>query len=203
MYSQSVQACPSESSFSSARFRSLGLISTVTIEGELNFEHHSPTVPDLFWEQSQRLSTRPMVFSRSRHHWRPLTWGQMRRRAEQTAQGLLAMGVTPGERLAIMAESCIEWVIVDLACAAIGVTTIAISPQYPIDEVHHILVDSDAVAFVVDRTYELTDGHIAFLVRSGISLIVALQGSIPDVSERSLGGCGPWRHRDPRSHTRG
>ena len=164
----------------------MGLVSTVTIEGELNFERHSQTVPDLFWEQSQRLSTRPMVFSRSRHHWRPLTWGQMRRRVEQTAQGLLAMGLTPGERLAIMAESCIEWVIVDLACAAIGVTTIAISPQYPIDEVHHILVDSDAVAFVVDRTYELTDGHIAFLVRSGISLIVALQGSIPDVSERSL-----------------
>ena len=44
----------------------------------------------------------------------------MRRRVEQTAQGLLAMGLVPGERLAIMAESCIEWVIVDLACAQSG-----------------------------------------------------------------------------------
>ena len=107
----------------------------------------------------------------------------MRRRAEQTAQGLLAMGLT-GERLAIMAESCIEWVIVDLACAAIGVTTIAISPQYPIDEVH-ILVDSDAVAFVVDRTYDLTDGTLrSWCVQ--VSRLSCASGSIPDMSERSL-----------------
>ena len=48
-------------------------------------------------------------------------------RVESGALGLAELGIQPGDRSALLADSCIEWVIADQACAAIGVPTVAMS----------------------------------------------------------------------------
>ena len=132
-------------------------------------------IPQLFKEQSQRLRSRPMVFSRTRHHWRPLTWEQMLERVECTARGLLGRGLQAGERAGLMAESCIEWVIADQACAAIGMATVAIPTNYADDEIDFILSDSKPRIIFVTKADALTDERLARFASAGIELVVTLQ----------------------------
>src|SRR6266545_1026660 len=58
--------------------------------------------------------------------WESLTWGQVGDRVRTLAAGLLASGIQPEDRVAIMAGTRLEWVLADFAvlCAAAATTTI-------------------------------------------------------------------------------
>ena len=67
--------------------------------------------------------------------------------------GLGALGVEPGDRVAILSDSRPEWVIADLAALTAGAVTAPIYPTLPAAQVRYILADSGArVAVVADET---------------------------------------------------
>ena len=67
--------------------------------------------------------------------------------------GLGALGVEPGDRVAILSDSRPEWVIADLAALTAGAVTAPIYPTLPAAQVRYILADSGArVAVVADAT---------------------------------------------------
>ena len=59
------------------------------------------SIPAVFREQVSKLRSRPMVYSKRDRHWRPLTWHQIDRRVRDTASGLCALGIEPGDRTAL------------------------------------------------------------------------------------------------------
>lgn len=63
--------------------------------------------------------------------------------------GLGALGVEPGDRVAILSDSRPEWVVADLAALAAGAVTAPIYPTLPEGQVRYILADSGARAAVV------------------------------------------------------
>ena len=67
--------------------------------------------------------------------------------------GLGALGVEPGDRVAILSDSRPEWVIADLATLTAGAVTAPIYPTLPEAQVRYILADSGArVVVVADET---------------------------------------------------
>ena len=67
--------------------------------------------------------------------------------------GLGALGVEPGDRVAILSDSRPEWVIADLAALAAGAVTAPIYPTLPAAQVRYVLADSGArVVVVADET---------------------------------------------------
>ena len=67
--------------------------------------------------------------------------------------GLGALGVEPGDRVAILSDSRPEWVIADLAALTAGAVTAPIYPTLPESQVRYILADSGArVVVVADET---------------------------------------------------
>ena len=102
-----------------------------------------------------------MVYSRRDRHWRPLTWLQIEERVNTAAAGLLARGIESGDRVAIIGESSVEWVIADLAILSIGAVTVAISETASDDDIQWILDDADVSAvFIGDRELlKLITGH--------------------------------------------
>ena len=67
--------------------------------------------------------------------------------------GLGALGVGPGDRVAILSDSRPEWVIADLAALTAGAVTAPIYPTLPEAQVRYILADSGArVVVVADET---------------------------------------------------
>ena len=66
--------------------------------------------------------------------------------------GLAALGVKPGDRVALMSDSRPEWVIADLAILTAGAVTVPIYPTLPAALAGYILADSGAeVAIVADE----------------------------------------------------
>lgn len=84
------------------------------------------SIPAVFREQVQKLKSRPMVFGKHEGHWRPLTWYQMGQRVDHAAAGLMALGVRPGDRVAIFSQSGVEWVLADLATLSCGGTVASV-----------------------------------------------------------------------------
>ncbi|NES30263.1 AMP-binding protein [Micromonospora terminaliae] len=66
------------------------------------------------------------------------------------ARGLIAAGVAPGDRLALMSRTRYEWTLVDYAAWTIGAVTVPVYDTSSAEQLAWILADSGAVACVVE-----------------------------------------------------
>jgi long-chain acyl-CoA synthetase len=83
--------------------------------------------------------------------WKPLTWRQTGDRVRELANGLLALGLVPGERVAIVSNTRVEWILADLAILCAGGITATVYAASTEEDTGFILGDSKAaVAFAED-----------------------------------------------------
>jgi long-chain acyl-CoA synthetase len=84
-----------------------------------------------------------------------MTFGELYGYVERLAAYLVSRGVKHGDRVAIIGNSCPEWVISDLAILGLGAVVVPIYPTLSRDEIAFILEDSGAV-FVIGDAQEFT-----------------------------------------------
>src|SRR5689334_15512030 len=78
--------------------------------------------------------------------YEPISHDTLAERVRRASLGLDALGVRPGDRVAILSTNRPEWVIADLACLSMGVADVPVYPNLPADQTCYILRDSGAVA---------------------------------------------------------
>ncbi|GAA1357284.1 AMP-dependent synthetase/ligase [Streptomyces beijiangensis] len=83
--------------------------------------------------------------------WRDVTARDFAAEVQAVAKGLIAEGLQPGDRIAIMARTTYEWTLVDFAAWAAGLVTVPIYPTSSAFQARWILQDSGAVACVVEN----------------------------------------------------
>ena len=118
-----------------------------------------------------------------------MTYGELGIRARAIACGLRALGLAPEERGAILASTCIEWVLADVGILAAGAATTTVYPSSTPEECAYILADSESrVVFVEDA--EQAAKLVA--VRESIPSVVRviLLGEAP--ASDSAGAGDPW-----------
>ena len=74
----------------------------------------------------------------------------------KVARGLVAAGVGPGDRVALMSHTRLEWMLVDLAILAAGGVTVPVYDTSSADQIRWIVSDSEAVLLIVE-TGAMTD----------------------------------------------
>jgi long-chain acyl-CoA synthetase len=102
---------------------------------------------------------------RSKHLglYRERTWRDYARQVARAAHGLRALGLAPGERMAIMGDACEEWMIADLGAQTLGAIVYGIYPTASMEELEYQMNDGGAAVFVaedqeyVDRILPLID----------------------------------------------
>lgn len=87
--------------------------------------------------------------------WVPVTAAALRRQVEELAHGLIAAGVGPGDRVALMAKTRFEWTLVDLAIWAAGAIGVPVYESSSASQLQWILSDSGAVAIVCENKNHL------------------------------------------------
>ncbi len=122
------------------------------------------TVATLAQDWAQRLPAQ--VAMRQKHHgvWRETTWGEVWDDVMTAAHGLLALDVEVGDRLAIQSLDRTEWVVMDLAAAAIRAVTVGLYPANPIAEVEYTLADCGPRVLVAEdqeQVDKVLDGGVA------------------------------------------
>ena len=84
--------------------------------------------------------------------WQEYTWAETWNLIETAAHGLLELGLDVGDRVAIHSEDRPEWVILDLATAAVRGVTVGLYPTNPTAEVEYLIGDcTPAVFFAEDQ----------------------------------------------------
>ncbi|MEU3844642.1 AMP-binding protein [Streptomyces sp. NPDC028635] len=82
--------------------------------------------------------------------WTDVTAAAFAAEVRAVAKGLLAEGLAPGDRIAIMARTTYEWTLLDFAAWAAGLVTVPVYPTSSPFQTRWILQDSGAVTLVTE-----------------------------------------------------
>ncbi len=84
--------------------------------------------------------------------WEEITWSTYWDTAVLVGHGLLSLGVTVGDRIAVHSENRPEWLYCDIGITAVRAATVGLYPTNPAPEVLHVLRDSgSSVLFAEDQ----------------------------------------------------
>lgn len=95
--------------------------------------------------------------------WQEVTWAGYWDTVQDVAHALLALGIQPGDRIAIQSENRREWLYTDIGTVAVRGTTVGLYPTNPPSEVRYLLSHSGARVLVaedqeqVDKALEVVD----------------------------------------------
>lgn len=112
------------------------------------------TLNELFFDAMARYGNRPAAMRVKRGGaWQSLTHQTVSQRVHHLHCGLRELGLTAGDRMAILSENRPEWAIADFACLTARLADVPIYPTLPPNQISYILRDSGALGvFVSSRT---------------------------------------------------
>ena len=87
--------------------------------------------------------------------WQSLTWLQARQRVLEVAAGFAALGLAPGERVALMLPNRSEHVLADLGAVHAGGLGVTLYATLAPEQIAYVAADCDARIAVLDGTAEL------------------------------------------------
>lgn len=126
------------------------------------------TVPDLLRSQAAALGNRVALKYRKQGVWVTLSYAAFYQRALMAARGLARVGIHPGDRVAILSENRVGWVIADMGILAAGAVTVPIYPTSTPDQVRYAIEHSGARVVLVSS-------------RAQYVKLVAIRDQIPGV----------------------
>ncbi|MGH3362545.1 MAG: AMP-dependent synthetase/ligase, partial [Nocardioides sp.] len=133
-----------------------------------------------------------VVFSRRiRSTWSDVTAATFLGEVSAVAKGLVAAGIEPGDRVALIAKTRYEWTLVDYAIWFAGAVTVPIYETSSADQISWILRDSGAravvaegaahLARVAEHRSELEElNHVWSIDDNGIDVLARLGADISD-----------------------
>ncbi|MFD5568702.1 AMP-dependent synthetase/ligase [Streptomyces cadmiisoli] len=143
---------------------------------------------DSLFETAARNPTLPLIAHRSdpsSEVWEEITAVELRDEVVDLAKGLVASGISPGHRVAIMARTRYEWTVLSYALWTVGAEVVPIHPTSSRDQVEWILRDAGCVAVVVeDEQGVMTVGSVCATLK-GLRHVWQLDaGALEDLAAR-------------------
>ena len=86
-----------------------------------------------------------------------LSWHDLKRKADELAAGLLALGLRRGNRVGIWAPNRHEWLVTQFATARVGLVLVNINPAYRTTELEYALNKVGCRALVMARRFKSSD----------------------------------------------
>jgi long-subunit acyl-CoA synthetase (AMP-forming) len=117
-------------------------------------EHQARTIPSLFQSQAETLGDSTLYLVKREGVYQPVSWQTVRRDVETLAAALIARGVQPGDRVAILSENRYEWVVADLAILHAGAVSVTLHFPLTPEQVEEQLRDSESCAIFVSTAQQ-------------------------------------------------
>jgi len=109
----------------------------------------SPNLVALFRRQAANKGDAPFLWRKRDGNWISLSWAEAARQVSALTKALVALGIEPGDRVALIAESRPEWPLADLAIMAARAISVPAYITNSVADHHHILNDAGAKAVFV------------------------------------------------------
>lgn len=141
------------------------------------------TIPDFFEENVKKFSDNIYLWEKTGTVYEGTTYRQVKDLVEQFAAGLLSIGVTKGDRIALLSEGRNAWVVSELGMLYIGAINIPLSVRLnETEEIRYRLAHAGA-------TMAIASGNQAKKIREikqslpGFKKLIILDGNAEDDSE--------------------
>ena len=95
------------------------------------------TLAEMLAQTANRFPDREALVSR--HQNIRLTWREFDKEGTRVARGLAGLGLRPADRVGIWATNCVEWLLLQYACARAGYVLVNVNPAYRSHELAFIL----------------------------------------------------------------
>lgn len=151
------------------------------------------TFGDLVRRNAERWSDHTAYVSFDRR----VTWRAFHERTEALARGLVALGVEPGARVAMLAADCIEVAELFIACSKIGALRVGVNARLAPREIAHILEDSTPThVFVAAAHQDLLQSSLEWATHRPAAIGFGGAHGCPDdlediIARNSAGGALP------------
>jgi long-chain acyl-CoA synthetase len=106
----------------------------------------SKTIADLLSLAAERYGTRVAARSKADGAWHDVTFAEVRAIADEISLGLIALGIAPGDRVAILCRTRPEWTYCDFGATQTGAVVVPIYPTNSPEECAWVAQDSGARA---------------------------------------------------------
>ena len=138
------------------------------------------TLGDMLDRQVARFHDRPAAIAIDDLRGIDVRWsyGALQQAANLTARGLIALGVQPGDHVAVMATNGPEWLRLEYALAKIGATLVTVNPALQRDEIAYLLQQGQVRWLVANPRFRRND------------IAAALLSLMPDLATAPPGGRG-------------
>jgi long-chain acyl-CoA synthetase len=125
----------------------------MTLPTDIIDQQTAVTLPGLFRERVRRtpLACAYRRFDDQEQCCIDVTWKEVHDLAARWQEGLRREGLTPGDRVAVMMKSRLEWVLFDLAALGLGLVTVPIFVNDRAEDFAYILEQTDTRFLVVEH----------------------------------------------------
>lgn len=158
----------------------------------------------LFEATVARRGDAPAIRHKHGGAWSDVSWAALGRRARDVADGLASLGVAPGERIAVIGETQIEWMIADMGILGAGAVTVTIYQSNTADECAFILKDSGASWIFCDTAQQAAKLQEVRGRLPELRGIICAAGGSSDGFQRGLEEVeklgATWRNGHPEAH---
>ena len=141
-------------------------------------------LPEMFFEQAAARADGPFLWAKANGTYQPVSWGKAARHVAALARGLAALGIGPGDRVALVAENRPEWPIADIAIMTAGAITVPSYVTNGTDDHLHVLRDSGAKGCIVSTAALAERVMPAAKEAAALDFVIAIESlqSTPDGS---------------------
>ncbi|HHB90281.1 MAG TPA: long-chain fatty acid--CoA ligase [Anaerolineae bacterium] len=109
------------------------------------------TFPQLLVEKAKKYGDKKTALREKEYGiWQSVSWAEYLEHVKYFALGLVSLGFTPADTVAIIGDNRPEWVYAELAAQSVGGKSIGIYQDSIVDEVAYIVTHSDAKFLVVE-----------------------------------------------------
>lgn len=130
------------------------MVSTASAKTETTDDREaakSSSVPGLCLTAALKHGKRDALNHKIGTEWINISAEKFVDRVRNVALGLAALGIKPGDRIALLSENRPEWSIADLAILSLGAINVPIYTTQAVDQVRYILTDSGARAIFISN----------------------------------------------------
>jgi long-chain acyl-CoA synthetase len=138
----------------------------------------------LFLTRAAEKGDKPFLWAKREGAWQPTSWAEAARQVAALAASLKAIGLEPGDRVALVSENRPEWLIADLAIMAAGCVTVPTYTTNTTRDHAHVLGNSGARAAIVSSQKLARNLVPAVLTSAECHHVIGIEdiraGQVPD-----------------------
>ncbi|HYD40102.1 MAG TPA: long-chain fatty acid--CoA ligase [Anaeromyxobacter sp.] len=164
----------------------------------------SRNLVSLLEDQARKRGDLPATRQKRDGSWVDTTWAELARRARYVSDGLAALGVRPGDRIAVIGDTQLEWILADLGILGAGAITATIYQSNLPHECAYILANSGARFIFCDTDVQVAKIREVRGQLPALEGIIRARGPAADGFERTLADVealgAKWGQENPRAH---